>query len=121
MVLVMVMGIGLAGRIQIARREELRGLYEAQAEIYGETESHFRQFADRTHNEWLADCRKVDDWNKERSLGLRGGRGQLLHPPDPDEGRRAVDYFARLRKKYEQAAVCPWLPIEADPPPPADK
>jgi hypothetical protein len=110
MIVVMVVGIGLAARMQIARWEEQREQYEVLAEVYGDTESHFRQFADRTRDEWLAACRDVDERNK------RGGRYQLLYPPDPDEGRRTVEHFARLRKKYERGAAYPWLPLEPDRP-----
>jgi hypothetical protein len=117
MALVMVVGIGLAGRIQIARWKELRGQYEMQAEMYAAAESQFRQHADRTRDEWRSDCREVDEWNKQRSLGLRKGIGERVHPPDPGEARRWVDQVARPRKKYERAAAFPWLPLEADPAP----
>jgi hypothetical protein len=55
--------------------------------------------------------------NENRSLGLRRGIGQLLHPPGPGEARRLADHFARLREKYERATAFPWLPIEPDTPP----
>ncbi len=110
MIVVMVVGIGLAARIQITRWQGRRSECEALADFYGGAEEQFRQHADRTHDEWLSACRRVDETNK------RGGRYQLLYPPDPDEGRRAVVYFARLKKKYERAAAYPWLPLEPDPP-----
>jgi hypothetical protein len=93
----------------------LREQYQDQAEWYPVVASHFRQFADRTREEWLSDCRRVDELNELRARGLRKSIGELLYPPDPDEGRRAVAQFDRLRQVYERAARYPWLPIEPDP------
>ena len=58
MVLVMVVGIGLAGRIQVARWQESRGTYELPAEQYAHLEPQFRQYADRTRDEWLRTAEK---------------------------------------------------------------
>ncbi len=43
---------------------------------------------------------------------------KLYDPLDPDEGRRAVAHFERLRRVYERAARYPWLLVEPDPPEP---
>ena len=41
-------------------------------------------------------------------------------PPLPGYHRRPelAAYHVRMRRKWERAAACPWLPVEADPPPP---
>jgi hypothetical protein len=117
MALVLVVGIGLAARIEFARWEKLRGSYEMLAESYANLESQWQQYAHRTHDEWLSDCRKCDERNKQISLGLREGWGQLFYPPEPGEARRELELIARLRKKYQQAAAFPWLPLEEDPAP----
>src|SRR5262245_35750101 len=93
MIAVAVAGIGLAARIQIARWGQLREEYQDLAETYGEIASHFRQFADRTRDGWLSDCRRVDEFNRLRARGLRKSIGELLYPPDPDEGRRTFAHF----------------------------
>ena len=67
MVAVAVVGIGLAARIQYARWGRLREQYQYQSETYAETASHFRQFADRTREEWLSACRRVDELNDLRA------------------------------------------------------
>jgi hypothetical protein len=116
MIAVAVAGIGLAARIQMARWGQLREQYQDQAETYAEIALHFRQFADRTRDEWLSDCRRVDELNALRVRGLRKSIGELLYPPGPDEGRKTVAHFERLRQVYERAARYPWLPVEPDPP-----
>ena len=98
MVGVAVAGIGLAARIQIARWGQLREQYQYQDETYTEIASRIRQFADRTRDGWLSACRRVDDLNELRARGLRKSIGELLYPPDPDEGRRAAADFDRLRQ-----------------------
>jgi DNA-binding transcriptional regulator PaaX len=118
MVLVMVVGIGSAGWIQVTRREESRDYYELLAEEYADLESQLRRYANRTRDEWLSDCRAVDERNKQRAMGLRKGTRQEVHPPEPGEARRRVAHVARLRKRYERAAHDFWLPIKPDPPGP---
>jgi hypothetical protein len=36
----------------------------------------------------------------------------------PDYLKRCVDYYSRLKQKYERATSRPWLLVEPDPPPP---
>jgi hypothetical protein len=109
--------IGLAARLQFARWENLREINQMHAESYAHLESLYRQYVGRTRDEWLSDCREVDERNKQVSLGLRRGIGQLLHPPEPGEASRELELIARLRKKYERAAAFPLLPLEEDPAP----
>jgi len=70
MVLMAAVGISVGGWIQIARWGKLRELYKFQAESHADVESLFRVYADRTHEEWLSDCRDVEKRNEQCSLGL---------------------------------------------------
>jgi hypothetical protein len=76
--------------------------YRVQAEYHALWEASFRREATK----W----RGVQPWVLG---GLRGqqARDVMLVP-------EVAEYHARLRRKYEHAARYPWLPVEADPPPP---
>jgi hypothetical protein len=118
MVAVAGVGVGVGGWIQIVRWGRLREYYEAWAEMHAESASQFRQDADRTRDEWLSECRRVDEENRLRERGLKKSMYKLRYPLDPVEGRRAVAHFKRLRRIYERAARYSWLPVEPDPPEP---
>jgi hypothetical protein len=37
---------------------------------------------------------------------------------ESDRLARSIDYYISLKRKYERAAIYPWLPVEPDPPEP---
>jgi hypothetical protein len=50
-------------------------------------------------------------------------RSVTVSGPEPveviiDRSRRLTGHYAALKRKYEQAASHPWLPVEPDPPEP---
>jgi hypothetical protein len=90
MVAVAIVGIGVGGWIQVIRWGRLREYYEVLAEMHAETASHFRQDTVRTRDEWLSECRRVDQENELRERGLKKSRFTLYYPLDLDEGRREL-------------------------------
>jgi hypothetical protein len=98
MVAVAVVAVGLGALILIARSHA----YSVRAGNHG-------------YREWRC-------WEAIRVYGA-DPRGVTLRGPEPvevfiDRSRRLAGYYATLRRKYEQAAARPWLPVEPDPPEP---
>ena len=75
MVVVAVSAVLLAARDQVARSEDKRRRYEILSDIY--SENPFDQWADLTHDQWLAKCGEVDELNRKGHLML----GLTLIPP----------------------------------------
>jgi hypothetical protein len=111
-IVAMILGV----HIQLARWRQLARLYEIRA---GRTDrivaTVWRRYAAMSHEQWLADCRAVDEVNRKGGVGS----GWTAHyGPEPAFARRMADYLNRLAKKYHRAAAQPWWPVEPDPPPP---
>jgi hypothetical protein len=54
-------------------------------------------------------------------VGIYGGETEIseMHLPRGSPARlEMADYHARMRRKWEYAAMRPWLPVEPDPPRP---
>ena len=81
MVVVAVSAVFLAARAQVARWEDKRRRYEILSEVY--SDNPFDQWADLTHDQWLARCREIDELNRKGDLML----GLTLNSP-PQAGRR---------------------------------
>jgi len=112
MVVVAVSAVFLVARAQVARWEDKRRHYEILSEVY--SDNPFQKWADLTHDQWLAQCREIDERNRKGHLmlGLT-----LVYPPRPDAARRAAERFERFRKQCEWACAHPWWPGEPGPPP----
>jgi hypothetical protein len=98
MVAVAVAAIGLGAWVLVVRSRE----YAVQAGNHG----HHEAMCWLTIHAYEADPRSV-----------------TVSGPKPveaiiDQSRRRAGYYAALKRKYEQAAHRPWLPVEPDPPPP---
>ena len=109
---VAVAAVFLAARAQFARWEDKRRRYEILSDVY--SDNPFQKWADLTHDQWLAQCREIDETNRKGHLmlGLT-----LVYPPRPDVARRAAERFERFRKQREWAHAHPWWPGEPGPPP----
>jgi hypothetical protein len=117
MVLVAV-AAGLMGWRQHRVYEALRLEYEEKASDYGEWREISLQNASITHEKWLEICQWVElENNKEVPSEVSGGRRVIFTEPDPPELERIrAEYYARLKAKYERAALRPWRPVEPDEP-----
>jgi hypothetical protein len=115
MVLVLIVG-GALGWRQHQIYERLRDNYEEMAGGFGVLEEQALQGASVTHEEWLAQCREVDRQNREGPWELFGGGGHVIvsRPESPEVQRQQADHYGRMKRKYERAALRPWLPIEPD-------
>ena len=70
-----------------------------------------------------AHFKRLANLHAERVRGLRSSHGTIkspngiyLHVPLVPEA--VLEYHMNLAKKYEKAALDPWLPVEPDPPEP---
>lgn len=74
----------------------------------------WRSNAAKSHEQWLTDCRAVDEVNRkgEWTWGIKP------YGPEPDFARRAAVHWDVIAKKYHRAAMQPWWPVEPDPTPP---
>jgi hypothetical protein len=115
MVAVAVVAVGLGVRSQLARWRQMARFYEiSAARLDRIVISHWRHYANMSHEQWLADCRAVDEVNRN------GGRtwGMERYGPEPNFARRMAVHLDLVARKNHRAATQPWWSVEPDPPPP---
>jgi hypothetical protein len=115
MVVVAAVAIGLGVRANLARWRQLARRYEITAARLDRVAELFRASGAKSHEQWVADCRAVDEVNRkgggEHGIPLRYG-------PEPAFARRLAEYNDLLAKKCHRAATQPWWPVEPDSQPP---
>jgi hypothetical protein len=116
LMILVALAAGFLGWRQHRIYEALRLEYEEKAEDYGEMQLISLRNASITHEKWLEICQWVEfENNKEVPSEVSGGRRVILGEPDPPELERIrAAYYARLKAKYERAALQPWRPVEPD-------
>ena len=72
-----------SARAQVARWEDKRRRYEILSEVY--SDNPFQKWADLTHDQWLAQCREIEERNHKGHLML----GLTLFTPQAGRGRAA--------------------------------
>ena len=114
MVAVAVVALGFGICAQVGRWHRLARFYEIRAGRSNRSVAGFKYYAVMSHEQWLADCRAVDDVNRN------GGEtwGPKRYGPEPAVAHRMAEHWDMLAKKYRSAAKQPWWPVEPDPPPP---
>jgi hypothetical protein len=115
MVAVAVVAMGLGIRAQIVHWNTLARSYEIRAARLDRlVKSLWKPYAVLSHEQWLADCRAVDEVNR------KGGRtwGPDRYGPEPAFARRMAEHLDMIAKKYHRLASQPWWPVEPDPTPP---
>ena len=120
LMILVALAAGFLGWRQHRVYEALRLEYKEKASDYGESQEISLRNASITHEKWLEICRWVEfENNKKVPSEVLGGRRVFLGKPDPPELERIrAAYYARLKAKYERAALQPWRPIEPDEPHP---
>ena len=90
---------------------KLAAKYRFEASMNGSMETLMRESVS-VNEQWIAQLRQRAKHDPDYRDTLRPGWGSgMVETP-----RREVEYYAKLKEKYEQAARFPWLPVEPDPP-----
>jgi hypothetical protein len=117
----MVLGCG----IEAVRMSRWAGACRATAAAYARS-ALFQQQAVHMARVALALAQRRDCAWRRRAAEARS-EGEVIELGDRDVRRgrerlasaeRRLAWSARLARKYERAARCPWLPVAPDPPPP---
>ena len=103
MVVVAAVAIGLGVQDRLARWRALARLYEITAGRTERSIAEFKFYAAMSHEQWLADCRAVD----ERNLRGTPTWGPERHGPEPAFARCMIDHLDLRAKKYHRAAAQP--------------
>lgn len=120
MIVVAVVALFVWVGIEVPRRERLSQYYRAKATAVSKSEGMYRSLS------------RALDWSKriEDATSRHAARNGKLTESGAEDIQAAavartedflapkIEYFARLKQKYEHAARYPWLSVEPDPPEP---
>jgi len=105
MIAVAVVAVAAGTLVEVMKVSDLAAYYREKSAEHCMWEAVHRESAERFRGLWLKAIEdrdpEYDDYRETREWD-----------------RRRVEYHAAMTKKYEQAALNPWLPVPPDPPPP---